>query len=223
MLRADIERAFQDINQLFAGFILETNVAETASAISWNGYRSGFFSNRVYGSEYQNLIDSRQFSFLLFDKSFIQLFFEWNGNELKKAKLAYFPVPVKISNAYDDILESAEESGIDILEDLFFGVESWVDKGINVVNTSHIRLDFDSAVTTHSKCHLQVGAINELRIDSDRLLNPFIFFDWILKKLNLAGYNDVTQKQNYLNAFRFHDRKHMVTELYEQSSFYLSN
>ncbi|WP_159117731.1 DUF2290 domain-containing protein, partial [Alteromonas sp. KUL150] len=188
MLRADIERAFQDINQLFADFILETNVATTASTISWNGYRSGFFSNRVYGSEYQNLIDSRQFSFLLFDKSFLQLFFEWDRNELRKAKLAYFPVPVKISNAYDDILESAEESGIDILEDLFFGVESWVDKGINVVNTSHIRLDFDASVTTHSKCHLQVGAINELRIDSKRLLNPFVFCDWILQKINLNGY-----------------------------------
>lgn len=91
------------------------------------------------------------------------------------------------------------------------------------MNTSHIRLDFDSKVSSHSKCHLQVGAINDIRIDSKKLLNPFVFFDWILKKINIEGYSGVSQRQAFLDAFRFHERKCLETALHESSSFYLAN
>lgn len=70
MLQADINRALQDINRLFAGFLLDTNISVSDDVVSWHGYKPGFYSNRIYGSEYQNLIDLRQYSFLLYDKSF---------------------------------------------------------------------------------------------------------------------------------------------------------
>ncbi|MBS3799087.1 DUF2290 domain-containing protein [Pseudoalteromonas sp. BDTF-M6] len=218
-----IERALRDINSHYSSILLESNHIKENSQITWPNYRAGIFSKTVYGSEYQKLIDSKQYSFLLFDKSFIQMFYEISGQEITKAKLAYYPVPLKISNAYNDILESAEESGLDIMEDLFFGVESWVDKGIDVVNTSHIRLDYDSKVDSHSKCHLQVGAINDIRIDSEKLLNPFIFFDWIVSKLNFKEYSDLTAKAQYKQDKTFHLKKYLNVEVHPESNYYLSN
>ena len=66
---------------------------------------------------------------------------------------------MKLSGAIDDLLEVAEISGIDILEDLYLGAESWLERGIDIVNTSHIRLDYDSKVTSHCPCHIQFGGI----------------------------------------------------------------
>ncbi|WP_039925397.1 DUF2290 domain-containing protein [Alishewanella aestuarii] len=218
-----ILRSLRDINSHYKDIILESNYIHENDIISWPNYRSGILNRKIYGSEYQKLIDSRQYSFLLFDKSFIQFFFEKEGDHITKAKLAYYPVPLKISNAYNDILESAEESGLDILEDLFFGVESWIDKGIDVVNTSHIRLDYDSRVNSHSKCHLQVGAINEIRIDSQKLLNPFVFFDWIVSKLNFEEYPSLLKNTRFQENRTFHLRNYLVTEVTQESHYYLSN
>ncbi|MBB1334915.1 MULTISPECIES: DUF2290 domain-containing protein [unclassified Pseudoalteromonas] len=218
-----IQRAFRDINTHYSPLLLESNHLIEDKRISWPSYKAGIYGNTIYGTEYQRLIDTRQYSYLLFDKSFIQMFYEKNNNVITKAKLAYYPVPLKITNAYDDILQSAEESGLDILEDLFFGVESWLDKGIDVVNTSHIRLDYDSKVTSHSKCHLQVGAINDIRIDSQKLLNPFVFFDWIVSKLNFDEYSGLCTKQKFQADKQFHMRKFLETDIPAESHYFLSN
>lgn len=218
-----IERALKDISAHYSSLLLETNHYIDDKSISWPNYKAGIYGNTIYGSEYQKLIDKRQYSFLLFDKSFIQMFYEKKDNTIIKAKLAYYPVPLKISNAYDDILESAEESGLDILEDLFFGVESWLDKGIDIVNTSHIRLDYDAKVESHSKCHLQVGAINDIRIDSQKLLNPFIFFDWIVSKLNFEEYSGLSNKEKFKADKTFHLKKYLATDISPGSHYVLSN
>lgn len=201
-----IENCLVDISNIFSNIILNTNysVKKDQNKISWKNYHPGFKKNEVYALEYQNLIDKKQYSFLLYDNSFIQFFYEWKKDNILKARLAYYPVPLKIGNALEDLRISAEESGIDLLDDLYFGFEYWQEKGIDIVNTSHLRIDYDPIVKSHSKCHLQVGALNEIRIDSENLTNPFSFFDWIVsnifrdfhKEIKITSQHKIKSKNN---------------------------
>jgi len=166
----------------------------------------GIPSALVYAAEYQRLIDEKQFSFLLVDKSFFQFFFRFSNGNVVSARLAYYPAPVKISGAMDDIAEMAEKSGVDLLEELYFGAESWKERGIDVVNTSHLRLDYDPQVKSHSPCHIQFGGINEIRIPSVELINPFVFFEWVCKSTSTSkdALEEIAQKVYYKSSIGYH-------------------
>lgn len=218
-----VTRSLNDINVCFSKIILDTNYEIQNQKISWVNYHHGIDKGVAYAAVYQRLVDNKQYSFLLADSSFIQFFFEWNGNNLIKAKLAYYPTPVKISGALEDLLESAEYSGIDLIEELYFGAEIWLERGIDIVNTSYLRLDYDPRATSHSKCHVQIASINELRISSKYILNPFIFFIWIAEHLNLSGFDTILSTQQYSNAVSYHkSRNHDVGEANTNNPF-LSN
>lgn len=197
MLRGDILRSLGGISRLHSSLLLTTNYCNDYDAISWPAYKPGIFAAMPYAVEYQKLVDDRQFSFLIRDKSFFQFYYKWDGETLKSARLAYYPSPLKISGAMDELLIAAEESGVDILEDMYLGAHSWAEQGIDLLNCSHLRLDYDSSATSHSQCHLQFAAINEFRIESKVLLNPFIFFEWVVSSIEKSGYESNTQKAPY--------------------------
>lgn len=199
-----IRRALTDINDAFAPLIMETNFCETDEAYSWPGYVPGIPNSLAYAAEYQRLIDRKQFSFLLMDKSFFQFYFKFDIESISNARLAYYPPPLKISGAIDDIVEVAEMSGLDLLEELYLGAESWIDRGIDIVNTSHIRLDYDSEVTAHCPCHIQFGGVNEFRIPSFSLINPFIFFEWVCENMGVSQLPRVMQRMAYQRSIGYH-------------------
>ena len=114
-------------------------------------------------------------------------------------------------------MQIAEESGIDLIEEIYFGAETWVEAGIDIVNTSHVRLDFDSRATSHSKCHLQFASFNNFRISSSTLLNPFIFFEWIVMNENLKDQALVKAKSSYNQIAKFHYRKNSTIEVQEDN------
>ncbi len=63
--------------------------------------------------------------------------------------------------------------------------------------TTRIRLDFDSKVTSHSKCYLKFASFNNLRSSSSVLLNPFIFIEWIIMHVNAMDQQKETSKVSY--------------------------
>lgn len=195
-----VNRALNDINKCFSSLLLETNFNLENDIVSWPNYTPGIPTALAYAAEYQRLIDKKQFSFLLMDSSFFQFYFKFKNNTIISARLAYYPAPVKISGAFDDIAEVAEHSGVDLLEELYFGAENWVERGIDIINTSHLRLDYDSQASSHSPCHIQFGGINEMRLPSDDLINPFVFFEWIC---NGTG-KDFVKGHHYQHKAAYH-------------------
>lgn len=205
MNRQVIERALMDISRSFSPLvIMDSNFCANQDSFSWPNYLAGIPSSLAYALEYQRLIDKKQYSFLLKDKSFFQFYFKFETGTISSARLAYYPAPLRISGAFDDIAEAAEESGIDLLEELYFGAENWIDRGIDVVNTSHLRLDYDSKVTSHCPCHLQFGGLNEFRIPSHSLINPFIFFTWVCENIRTDQLEHVFERNMFKRSNRYH-------------------
>lgn len=64
-------------------------------------------------------------------------------------------------------------------------------------NSSHFRVDYDSKVTTHNKCEIQIGAINNIRIPMNKLITPFLFFDFIAKNVFPDKYKTIISKSNF--------------------------
>lgn len=217
-----LSRAFKDINDVFSSIILDTNYIIDKNIVSWPNYQPGIDKSLVYAGEYQKNIDRRQFSFLLYDKSFFKFYFEWSKKDLIKAKIAFYPAPVKISGLLDQLAESAESSGLDLLEELYYGAEFWITRGIDVVNTSCIRIDFDSQAKSHAKCHIQIESINELRISSKYLFNPFIFFDWVSSHLDLPNYDGIKSSNIFRARYNYHKSRNYEPKDASTNSPYLT-
>lgn len=76
-------------------------------------------------------------------------------------------------------------------------------------NTSHFRIDYDADVTSHNKCEIQIGAINNIRLPLDKIISPVVFFDFILKNITRKGRHsemltDIISTTNYARLFNSH-------------------
>lgn len=73
-------------------------------------------------------------------------------------------------------------------------------------NTSHLRIDYDKDVTTHNKCEIQIGAINDIRFPIDKIISPIMFFDFIIKNILRKNkyYLDIKDKDSYVKLLDFH-------------------
>lgn len=100
------------INKIFSEFIQESNFIRTGHKITWPNFNKGI-NKALYMKQYEELLANRQYTFLLVDKSFIQIYFEFtNLNELKTIKYSYFPYPIPL-NATTDILENYFDNHFD--------------------------------------------------------------------------------------------------------------
>src|SRR5690606_8121994 len=73
-------------------------------------------------------------------------------------------------------------------------------------NTSHLRVDYDSKVTSHNKCEIQIGAINDIRIPIDKMISPITFFDFIIKNILRKDeyYKQLIAKGSYVKLIDYH-------------------
>ena len=73
-------------------------------------------------------------------------------------------------------------------------------------NTSHLRIDYDEKVESHNKCEIQVGAINQIRLPINKIISPFVFFDFIVKNIlrNKNYYKELRGKNAYQKMFEYH-------------------
>ena len=185
-----INECLEKIDKIYSDILLTSNYCRCGSSISWNRYESGIYSKLLYAKEYEELVSRRQYSFLLKDKSFFQFYYDFVGHEINKAKLCYYPYP--IANQEDDIAleEYFCQSGTDILECYYFGLKELRDIGVVSTNNSHFRLDFDSKVDSHCKSHAQYSGINELRIPFNHIVDPLLFFEFIIQSA-FEGYMEI--------------------------------
>lgn len=167
-----------------------TQVNNTITSISskyigWLGRKPGIQKNVYYPIEYQYLLDTQQYSLLLSDSSFFQFYLQFSSeDQLTSARFAYYPKPVRTNHDEDDLLISADGALNRQDDDLYNHLFNWVelletDIG-KPANTSHLRFDYDSKVTIHSKSHLQFGAIQELRVPSNNFPLPIAFVELCL-------------------------------------------
>lgn len=219
----DLYTNLEETFKVFGHLILEHNYQKDNFKMSWSNYKSGITKNIYYAQEYEELVRDRQFSFLLMDQSMIQIYYEFNGNQLIKYKLAFYPHPVltieNLSQLEDYYCHSYDETLCDFYQDLL------QEESLKLTNTSHLRFDYDHAVTSHAKSELQIGSINNIRISSQVLIYPFIFVDFIIKNLFRQNrkYQDIIQSVKYKNVYDISNKKgSMKVEEFQESSIYLT-
>lgn len=120
-----IEDVFSELNKiekLYRDLILTTNYLKKGSEISWTSYKPGI-EKRLYAREYEMLVQNRQYSFLLSDDmGFVQFYFKFDSDEITKAKMAYYPYPVKLQEDIDDVEDYHDSTGDLILEEYYFDI-----------------------------------------------------------------------------------------------------
>ncbi|BCV53124.1 hypothetical protein TUM17383_13710 [Shewanella algae] len=113
------------------------------------------------------------------------------------ARLAYYPYPKKkISETSDELLDYAEDASAPMQDIYLEMIDLLEDDDDYFSNNSHIRFDYDSKVTSHSKAHLQFGGINDFRITASKFISPFIFLDSISKHFFQDWYASASKKNN---------------------------
>lgn len=152
-------------------------------SVSWYRRQPGIYAKDYYPLEYQRLIDKRQYSLLLSDLSFFQFFYKFDGNDqLEAAKLSYYPSPIPLSQRNIDEVKDALLSSDPLDHDDFVynHVERLDELEIDPINTSHLRFDFDSLVTSHEPSHLQFGGVNSLRVPANFYPMPIVFLEMVI-------------------------------------------
>lgn len=170
---------------------------ERDRVISWTNRKPGVYNEVYYPIEYQCVIDASQYSLLLKDGSFFQFFYDFDikTNDLKKAKLAFYPSPIDSKNSLEELNEAAELA-FEYNEDLYNHLENWIElleiKKYFPANTSQVRFDYDNGVTTHEKSHLQFSSLNNLRLPADFFPLPYAFVLMVSDLIN--GCSKVNSK-----------------------------
>lgn len=90
-------------------------------------------------------------------------------------------------------------------------------------NTSHLRIDYDKNVSTHNKCEIQIGAINDIRIPIDKIISPITFFDFIIKNVLRKDkyYKDLQGKRSYQKILEYHRTLKIDINNFKEQNIYL--
>lgn len=197
---AAIRQNIQYIRQCLASAIQIDNIEVQANErmVSWSPRIPGIRARKYYPLEYQWLLDKHQYSLLLSDGSFFQIYYRFDENDkLLSGRLAYFPPPVPTEEDAEGLLDgaalAADLDNVEVFEHLYNIVELLDSHKIHPANTGHFRFDYDpSAVATHSASHLQFSGVNDIRIEADFFPMPAAFIQLALSaKPVLNGLSEV--------------------------------
>lgn len=92
------------------------------------------------------------------------------------------------------VADSVEHGNNESAESLLL---SRLDYKYKNTNSSHIRVDYDSNVTSHHKCEIQIGAVNYIRFPMKKLISPFMFFEFIFKNVYKPEFDEICEKPEY--------------------------
>ena len=92
-------------------------------------------------------------------------------------------------------------------------------------NSSHFRIDYDSKVESHHKTEIQVGAINDLRLPLNKIISPFMFFDFLSKNIfrKDKDFKDIIASQNYITDFNNSKKLSFDITPFDESNIYVSH
>lgn len=215
-----VQQGIQHVREQLSNSTQTDNIQVQANdkCISWRGRSSGIQRDIYYPLEYQYLLDRQQYSILLSDASFLQLYYQFDcQDKLKAARLAYFPPPIQTIDSVNDLTDGAdaafEREDELLFEHLYNSVELLDKNGIAPTNTSHIRFDFDKSVQSHAPSHLQFGGIQDFRIPCDFVPQPLAFVQLCESLISGCKAFDITHinfaKNNRLDV----DRTKLVISL----------
>lgn len=101
--------------------------------------------------------------------------------------------------------------------------ESWIDKKYKLVNTSHFRIDYDSSVKSHNKVEIQFGGTNNIRFPFEKLISPFIFFEFIVRCVFLEDFKELSSKQSYILYRGNSIKKSMQIDPFNESNIFITH
>lgn len=208
--------------KVFRTVIIDNNTFYQHKEVCWKNYKSGI-SKMVYSKQYEDIIEFRQFSFLLKDSSAIQAYYQYDDKGLKKIRLAYYPHPQTVNINQEEIETYLDEALTDALEAHYILLHELMGQNISVSNSTHLRFDFDRDVTSHSTNHMQIDGIQELRVPLQHVVTPFHFLDFIVRHVFPEEYLVIKESQSftYLSASSIKYRKEADREA-GYSSFFIS-
>jgi len=218
----DLYKNLEETFKVFGRLILDCNYQKNNLTISWHNYQSGITKSLYYAREYEELIKNRQFSFLLMDRSVIQIYYEFENEALTKYKLACYPYPVLTSENSSQLEDYYYDSYDETLCELYQNFLE--EESLKLSNTSHLRFDYDCNVKTHAKSELQVGAINDIRVPFDVLIYPFVFIDFVVRNLFRKDqkYQEIAETKKYKDIFNFSKSRSVKIEEFQESNIHLT-
>lgn len=80
-------------------------------------------------------------------------------------------------------------------------------------------MDYDYSVSTHHKCEFQFGAIKNIRLPLDRILDPFLFFDLIFRYFFKEEYNNLINYQ-YIKNFLIGKKDSLTINNFKEHNIY---
>ena len=199
MNRQHVSRELNQICQRFSDLLIDVNYCTVGNSVTWADYITGIHNHVNYYYEYRWIIDLRQFSLLLSDGGALQFYYRFQDDQVTSARQCYYPPPL---DSVGDLREFDVEISLDDMLWVNIGADD-TPPPYRAKHWSHIRLDFDSAVTTHDPSHFQYSAVNSFRIPSDKILSPFVFMDMILRDFyptEHANYVGQTWYRGLLNG-----------------------
>jgi hypothetical protein len=117
----DILNELETIKSTFRGKILTSNYKKIDSdVISWDDYKTGIYKN-FYAKEYEFVVRNRQYSFLLSDdKGCVQFYYFFKEDVLQKMRMAYYPYPIELNDAKDELEELYDDTNDKRLEEYYY-------------------------------------------------------------------------------------------------------
>lgn len=192
LIPQDIVKDLIQVRRQLAGFDLALDYNDPQiihdsglSTVSWSGSTSPRLAGDVVTlSDYLDVLDNRNYSFLLSDYTVIQASYSFDGDLLKKHRLAVLACPIVIDSEWFDLGLSLQE-GIDStpFEDLV----------AIICNEVSIRFDYDEASVSnmHPASHATVAraccrmpvhaplSVGQFARFIIRSYYPEVFPDWV--------------------------------------------
>jgi len=201
-MKNTIKKQINDItsNLIAIGLSVEQNfpsINDGSIYISGNKDLSIALKNISYKEIYQILEKDKNYNIKMIDGALIQLMYNFEGNELKKYRLAFFPSPNLEEFQNNNEIYETDELYADILDK-------------NIVTTP-IRFDYDPnnhQVVEHPKSHLTIGQYKNCRIPINTAITPNIFMDFILRNFYNTTHSKFSSQLNFDKVILFENCIH---------------
>lgn len=182
---SDIQQSLASVVKDLKAVIQQNLIHHDNHFVGWRNYKTGIIKNTYYPLEYQWHVDNQQYSLILKDQSFFQFYYQFEKEELKKARLAYYPKPIVLNHEILEYYEAAERAESmedqDMYEHMLGVIEQAELSDVYPTNTSHIRFDYDAKADSHSKSHIQYSSLESIRIPANFYPMPYAFVKLICR------------------------------------------
>ena len=100
---------------------------------------------------------------------------------------------------------------------------AFFDKKYTMTNSSHIRIDYDSTVLSHHNTEIQYSGINNIRLPLNKVISPFLFFDFIVRYEFPQEYQANRRKAGYKSAFSVAQQHSGNIPTFKENNIYLTH